>query len=275
MSYKVTKLEDHKNIPIDKWPVAVQAIVKGISIICKISDDGPEMQGEKRPIADGKLKSSPELKKELTDFFKIMGEDFSLKGYLFDGHFYISDLDPNKFSFQDRYTFLVEAYTEYLKTREEGKYFHILTVTLAYSPEQINDFLKQYQELGYEGEMEKKLEPTKFKLKLKVKEETTPPPSPEPKSPGPATTERHTIYEKFNKMPQPEFLVELRKFAEAYEMGQPLIDDQTFDRIMVIYERRFKTEFGEIGAVPKGTKVELPYYMGSIRKIKRYYSKGF
>jgi len=77
-----------------------------------------------------------------------------------------------------------------------------------------------------------------------------------------------SLVSEFTKLTENEQYEMLLNFQEAYEAGSPLIDDATFDSLVVIYENKYKKKFKEVGAEPKGVKVELPYYMGSLDKVK-------
>src|SRR5665648_188604 len=60
----------------------------------------------------------------------------------------------------------------------------------------------------------------------------------------------------------------LEQLADAYESGNPLVDDATYDALVDIYEARFG-EYKRVGAPVRGQKVRLPYYLSSVRaKIK-------
>ena len=66
---------------------------------------------------------------------------------------------------------------------------------------------------------------------------------------------------------EPSFRKALDSFAESYHNAQALIDDKNFDILVRLYEDRFGS-YSEIGAEPRGEKVPLPYFLGSLRKVK-------
>jgi DNA ligase (NAD+) len=77
-----------------------------------------------------------------------------------------------------------------------------------------------------------------------------------------------SIINEFSKLSSNEQLNLLLSFQEAYENGVSKIDDATFDTLQSIYEKSSGKKFKYVGAEPKGVKVSLPYYMGSLDKIK-------
>ncbi len=77
-----------------------------------------------------------------------------------------------------------------------------------------------------------------------------------------------SIVSEFSKLNINEQFETLLNFQEAYESGTPEIDDATFDTLQSIYEKSSGKKFKEVGAEPKGTKITLPYYMGSLDKFK-------
>ena len=56
-------------------------------------------------------------------------------------------------------------------------------------------------------------------------------------------------------------------YTEAYHNNQSPIDDSTYDTLLQMFEDRFGP-YSQVGAVPRGETVPLPYYLGSLRKIK-------
>lgn len=60
----------------------------------------------------------------------------------------------------------------------------------------------------------------------------------------------------------------LAKFEDAYYNDVPLISDQDFDSFVDIYETRFDRPYERVIAVPETDKFTLPYYLGSLDKIK-------
>ena len=61
---------------------------------------------------------------------------------------------------------------------------------------------------------------------------------------------------------------QLDQYREEYHNGVSTIPDGVYDALVDRYESVSKTQYDAVGAVPHGTKVDLPYYMGSLSKIK-------
>ena len=76
------------------------------------------------------------------------------------------------------------------------------------------------------------------------------------------------VISEFSKLSPNEQYETLLNFQEAYESGTSEIDDATFDTLQYIYETSSGKKFKEVGTEPKGVKITLPYYMGSLDKIK-------
>ena len=60
----------------------------------------------------------------------------------------------------------------------------------------------------------------------------------------------------------------LKYYAEHYHNDVELIDDKTFDDLVDIYEITFDKVYDDVGALPRDQQVSLPYYLGSLRKIR-------
>lgn len=71
----------------------------------------------------------------------------------------------------------------------------------------------------------------------------------------------------FQNLDQTTFKYNLDYYAEAYHNDQALISDFAFDALIDLYESKFGP-YSEVGAQPRGKKTLLPYYLGSLRKIK-------
>lgn len=56
--------------------------------------------------------------------------------------------------------------------------------------------------------------------------------------------------------------------SNYYYNNESLVSDEIFDDIVYIYETKFNKKYNVVGAEPIGNKVQLPYYLGSLRKIK-------
>jgi len=59
----------------------------------------------------------------------------------------------------------------------------------------------------------------------------------------------------------------LQFLSEAYHSGISIVDDKTFDAVQDTYERLYGP-YKQVGAPARGEKVQLPYYLGSLDKIK-------
>ena len=67
-------------------------------------------------------------------------------------------------------------------------------------------------------------------------------------------------------LPKNDLILFYRKLKYSYyNVGKPLLTDDEFDIVEQFVENLFQTSF--IGA-PSKTKVQLPYFMGSLQKIK-------
>jgi NAD-dependent DNA ligase len=69
------------------------------------------------------------------------------------------------------------------------------------------------------------------------------------------------------RLSQQDLKALLDRLSEAYYNDVALVSDQVFDQLVEIYERKFG-KYTAIRALPRGTMVPLPYYLGSLRKIK-------
>ncbi len=79
----------------------------------------------------------------------------------------------------------------------------------------------------------------------------------------------YTKGSKFLKLTTDEQLELLLHYQNTYENNLPdQIDDATFDTLVKLYESSSGLKYSEIGAVPSGNKDPLPYYLGSLDKIK-------
>ncbi|CAH6419382.1 NAD-dependent DNA ligase [uncultured virus] len=77
-----------------------------------------------------------------------------------------------------------------------------------------------------------------------------------------------TITDFANTLDQNNFAALLRYLAGYYHNEAGLVSDKTYDELMDIYEAKFGP-YEIVGAEPTGEKVNLPYYLGSLRKIKK------
>lgn len=76
-----------------------------------------------------------------------------------------------------------------------------------------------------------------------------------------------TIVSISQTLTKDEFFNLLRLLDDNYHNDQALITDETYDELTDIYETKFG-KYEQIGAEPKGEKVQLPYYLGSLNKMK-------
>lgn len=80
---------------------------------------------------------------------------------------------------------------------------------------------------------------------------------------------RFTSFVDFNRLSNEEQLNVLLYYQNQYENnGADQIDDATFDTLVSIYERSSGLKYREVGFLPSGEKVTLPYYLGSLDKTK-------
>lgn len=78
-----------------------------------------------------------------------------------------------------------------------------------------------------------------------------------------------SIISEFKKLSSEDKLKLLLYYQDTYENdGEDQIDDSTFDTLVSVYEQETGLKYKEVGAEPRGVKVNLPYYMGSLDKIK-------
>lgn len=77
-----------------------------------------------------------------------------------------------------------------------------------------------------------------------------------------------SLISEFNALSEKEQYELLLYYQDLYESGEPEIDDATFDTLVSIYEKKHKKKFSQVGAEVKSNKIQLPYYMGSLDKIK-------
>lgn len=95
-----------------------------------------------------------------------------------------------------------------------------------------------------------------------------------PASPGivrtfePEEIDPDTIVEQALTLNQASFFALLKLLDDYYTNRAALVDDDLYDELKDIYEAKFRTQYAEVGAEPTGNKVALPYYLGSLRKIK-------
>ncbi len=76
-----------------------------------------------------------------------------------------------------------------------------------------------------------------------------------------------TIIQSANTLGQGNFNRLLDFLGDAYHNNESLVSDEIYDALMAIYEAKF-APYTRVGADPKKEKVDLPYYLGSLRKLK-------
>lgn len=160
---------------IDRFPVAVQPKLNGIRSRTKRDDNGEiiMLTRSNRPHKwqdlikqeikiffdflppgvhlDGELYIHG---KELNEINSIVGSTSKTKHPLNDQvQYMIFDIIVPKTTFNRRYHTLLESYLNYRMAGYIDNYFKIITVMLAYSHEEIDNFHDQYVEMGYEGLM--------------------------------------------------------------------------------------------------------------------------
>ena len=83
----------------------------------------------------------------------------------------------------------------------------------------------------------------------------------------PEMINENTIIDHARTFDKINFTNLLSFLADAYHNEESLISDVIYDRLNSIYEDKYGT-YDIVGAEPHGDKVELPYYLGSLRKLK-------
>lgn len=67
---------------------------------------------------------------------------------------------------------------------------------------------------------------------------------------------------------QANFMELLKFLSSHYHNGPGLIEDATFETLVDMYQARFGP-YNVVGAPPTGAMVDLPYYLGSLDKVKK------
>lgn len=92
-----------------------------------------------------------------------------------------------------------------------------------------------------------------------------------PKAPGvtltPETIDEDTVVDIAMTLNQQQFADLLSLLDDYYHNDESLVSDTVYDELIDIYEAKYGP-YNAVGAEPKGMKVLLPYYLGSLRKIK-------
>lgn len=76
-----------------------------------------------------------------------------------------------------------------------------------------------------------------------------------------------TIIQLANTLDRNNFLALLQLLDEYYHNDEGLISDERYDEVIAIYEAKYG-RYGVVGAQPRGEMVDLPHYLGSLRKVK-------
>lgn len=76
--------------------------------------------------------------------------------------------------------------------------------------------------------------------------------------------------EKADELDKKDLFLLLDKLSISYHNGSSLVDDNTYDGVKDLLEKKFGVVFDQVGAPVVGTqtKKKLPKYMGSLNKIK-------
>ncbi len=84
---------------------------------------------------------------------------------------------------------------------------------------------------------------------------------------SPEMINENTIIEYANSLDRANYDLLLTHLGNAYHNDTELVSDDIYDELVDIYEAKFGP-YTIVGAEPTGNKVQLPYYMGSLRKVK-------
>lgn len=76
-----------------------------------------------------------------------------------------------------------------------------------------------------------------------------------------------TVIDLANTLDQTNFTILLQFLGDYYHNDSSLLSDQRYDELIAIYEAKFG-RYTIVGALPRGEMVDLPYYAGSLRKVK-------
>ena len=76
-----------------------------------------------------------------------------------------------------------------------------------------------------------------------------------------------TVIDLANTLDQINFTILLQFLGDYYHNDSSLLSDQRYDELIAIYEAKFG-RYTIVGALPRGEMVDLPYYAGSLRKVK-------
>lgn len=77
-----------------------------------------------------------------------------------------------------------------------------------------------------------------------------------------------TIIENATKFSKEKFKTLLENLQDYYYNDENLVTDKTYDELIDIYEAKYG-EYSVIGSVPKIDSVDLPYFLGSLKKVRK------
>lgn len=83
-----------------------------------------------------------------------------------------------------------------------------------------------------------------------------------------SSMEANKIIQYANTLDQANFAKLLGLLADYYHNDESLVSDDIYDELIDIYEAKYQP-YTIVGAEPTGEKIQLPYYLGSLRKIKK------
>ena len=169
---------------IERYPVATQAKLDGHRMMCKLAGDKVVCR---KPRSNRLYPNTRYQEAELLPLFSYLPPGTQTDGELYHPDwsfeqlssvvktevrlhpkmkeviYYIFDLvTPEPMPYEDRYALLLNAYKRYLEedpiNRDPTKsLIHLVTFTLAYSDDEVEDFHNQYVQMGYEGLMVRKI----------------------------------------------------------------------------------------------------------------------
>lgn len=84
---------------------------------------------------------------------------------------------------------------------------------------------------------------------------------------SPEMIDEATIIALANTLNQPNFFNLLEFVGDYYHNDEALISDERYDEIVAIYEAKYGP-YDVVGAEPRGEMVNLPFHLGSLRKVK-------
>ena len=115
--------------------------------------------------------------------------------------------------------------------------------------------------------------PQPVKLPVTLPQPTSQPPTViqptlPPKELTPEAIDPDTIVNQALTLNKEDFDRVLKLLSDYYHNDQSLVPDETYDELIDIYEAKYGP-YTVVGAEPQGLKVQLPYYLGSLRKLKQ------